>query len=541
MNINISLFKKKIIKFSISIIMLLIIGLSTVDNYGISSDEKLEINMVFWNVNLVTKGEPIPSDLKYYGTLFNFTSAIVFKGKKTLEQIIPLKNNQEENTNDFYERIKLKHKLTFLVSLIAYISVSGMVGILAGWEYTWLAPLVLALFPRFWGHSFFNPKDIPFAAMFTLGTYIGCYLIDYYLKTSKRQVVRLGFNRLTLFSLFYGILIGLVSGTRIGGCFLLFFVVVTHFFVNFRKNHYRSFLPFISVYILILIAWVITVTVIHPASWSNPLTWLLDTFNYLSQHGWSGDLLFEGKFIPAQSLPWYYLPKWIVITTPLIFQIAFILGLVSILFKFNKFKDIQLVCILLVLLQIFFLPLVAIVKQSTIYDGIRQFLFIIPGIAVIVTVSLIWIYQTISNKKIKLFTFTLIAVLFLQIIFDMISLHPYEYIYFNRISGGLAKARNQYETDYWGLSMREGMEWINKNASPNTIVVSSSQLDSSRTFATPGITVISNQQFEQREIEEPFYYIARPRWNLQEKFPDCPIVYKVVKQGVPLTIVKKCE
>lgn len=541
MNVNISLFKKNLIKISISIIMLLIIGLSTVDNYGISTDERLEINMVFWNINLVTKGEPIPWDLQYYGTLFNFTSEAVFKAKRTFEQIIPLKNNQEENANDFYKRIKLKHKLTFLVSLIAYISVSGMVGILAGWEYTWLAPITLALFPRFWGHSFFNPKDIPFAAMFTLGTYLGCYLIAYYLRIGEQKVVKLGFNRLTLFSFLYGILIGLVSGTRIGGCFLLFFVATTHFLVNLRKNHYRSFFPFISLYILMLIAWVITVTIIHPASWSNPLTWLLDTFNYLSQHGWSGDVLFEGKLISAQSLPWYYLPQWIAMTTPLIFQIAFILGLVLILIKFTKFRDIQLVCLLLILLQIFFLPLLAIIKQSTIYDGMRQFLFIIPGIAVIVTTSLIWIYQAISNKKIKLFVSTLIAVLLFQIIFDMASLHPYEYIYFNRISGGLAKAHNQYDTDYWGLSMREGMEWINENVSPNTIVVSSSQLHSSSTFADPKVVVISTQEFEQREVKEPFYYIARPRWELQQKFPDCPIVYEVIRQGVPLTIVKKCE
>ena len=551
MKINLSLVKKNSIKLGLIIILLMIVGLSVVDKYGICSDEKLEINMVFWNINLVAKGKPIPWDLKYYGTLFNFTSEAIFKGTKIIKNIsiIPPKIRKESNQNiienrpklRFYERIKLKHKLTFLISVISYISVAGMVGILAGWEYAWLGPVVLALFPRFWGHSFFNPKDVPFAAMFTLGTYLGSYLVGYYLKTGEPKVIRLGINRLTLFSLLYGTLVGLVSGTRIAGCFLLFFVALTHLIISLRKNTYRYFFRFISLYGLMLIAWMITITIIHPASWSNPFRWLWDTFRYLAKHGWSGNVLFEGKFIVAQSLPWYYLPKWIAITTPFIFQIAFFVGLLLILFKYSKFTEIQCACVILILLQVFFLPILAIIKQSTIYDGIRQFLFIIPGIAAIAATSIIWIYQEISNRRVKLFVSALIVVLFLQIIFDMVALHPYEYIYFNRISGGLAKAHNQYDTDYWGLSMREGMEWINKNLAHNTTVVSSSQLHSSSTFAAPDITVISTKASEQKGVERPFYYISRPRWQLQQKFPDCKIVYEVVRQGVPLTIVKKCE
>ncbi|MDJ0516945.1 MAG: hypothetical protein QNJ74_12050 [Trichodesmium sp. MO_231.B1] len=107
--------------------------------------------------------------------------------------------------------------------------------------------------------------------------------------------------------------------------------------------------------------------------------------------------------------------------------------------------------------------------------------------------------------------------------------------------GGLPQARYRYETDYWGLSMREGMEWINQNWTTGIKVISSSQLVSSRTFARPGIEVIGLGNFNPKENSLPFYYIARPWSNFQDKFSECPIVYQVLKQNVPLTIVRKCN
>jgi hypothetical protein len=37
----------------------------------------------------------------------------------------------------------------------------------------------------------------------------------------------------------------------------------------------------------------------------------------------------------------------------------------------------------------------------------------------------------------------------------MVQLHPYQYLYFNRMSGGLQAAATQYETDYYAHSFKE--------------------------------------------------------------------------------------
>ena len=42
----------------------------------------------------------------------------------------------------------------------------------------------------------------------------------------------------------------------------------------------------------------------------------------------------------------------------------------------------------------------------------------------------------------------------------MIHLHPYEYIYFNELVGGLRGAQNLFETDYWGATYKEGAKYV---------------------------------------------------------------------------------
>ena len=38
--------------------------------------------------------------------------------------------------------------------------------------------------------------------------------------------------------------------------------------------------------------------------------------------------------------------------------------------------------------------------------------------------------------------------------------HPHEYVYFNPLVGGLDGAFGNYETDYWGNSIRMASEWL---------------------------------------------------------------------------------
>jgi hypothetical protein len=102
---------------------------------------------------------------------------------------------------------------------------------------------------------------------------------------------------------------------------------------------------------------------------------------------------------------------------------------------------------------------------------IEMTIFVISALAAIATTAIIWTYHKIKQKSIKIFLTTLLMLNFSVILYDMISLHPYEYTYYNRAYGGLKAAHGQQETDYWGLSLKEGIEWIDQNVPAHSTIV----------------------------------------------------------------------
>jgi hypothetical protein len=41
---------------------------------------------------------------------------------------------------------------------------------------------------------------------------------------------------------------------------------------------------------------------------------------------------------------------------------------------------------------------------------------------------------------------------------EMVRLHPYEYTHFNLLSGGVARERDRFMLDYWGLSLKQASQ-----------------------------------------------------------------------------------
>lgn len=542
--------RQAILKAATVLLVLFAIGFQTVGAYGVSWDEGTEISTVKYNYELITRGREIPKDLKHYGIVFNITGEIAFQLKEYATKGLshnPLEAQAIEEgdagmAKAIYERLKVKHFVTFLVAFTTYICVAAILGIFVGIDYAWFAPIILALFPRFWAHGFFNPKDIPFAAMFTLGTLMGAFLVDFYLKR-KEWELKVGLNKVTLYSLLYGILVGLVTGTRIGGLFLLCFIVLAHCLTRLNLRQILRDIPrYWLFYLIVGIAWAGTTTLIHPASWSNPIGWFLETLSYTSNHTWPGVNLFAGVEIKPSENPWYYLPLWIFLANPLIWLISFVIGLVFMAVNYRIFTNLQRACVVLVVLQVSFSPLLAILLSANIYTAMRQFLFIIPGVAVISAASLCWIYQKLWGQTAKLFAIALFMVLISPILFDTITLHPHQYLYFSRASGGLSHARGRFDTDYWGLTLREGTEWVNENAEPNSTLAIGGPTYIGQMFARSDLKVLDIESDLEYGLKgRPDYYIAMPYIELPGLFPECPIVRNVARQGVPITIIRDCR
>ena len=99
--------------------------------------------------------------------------------------------------------------------------------------------------------------------------------------------------------------------------------------------------------------------------------------------------------------------------------------------------------------------------NSRLFNGWRHLYFLYPcliltGIYFIDRMALIY-----SKKKMVLIFTFILSIICINNLYNLIKLHPYQYIYFNSI---FEKRANQlFEIDYWGVSNKNFLEKIVKN------------------------------------------------------------------------------
>ena len=111
------------------------------------------------------------------------------------------------------------------------------------------------------------------------------------------------------------------------------------------------------------------------------------------------------------------------------------------------------------------------------FDGIRHFLEFLPGAALLAGFGAASLIQTLAKNR-PARQLALGALVVLGLVINTASIaaayRPYEYLYFNSLTGGFSGAYDRYEDheacDYWGVSYPRGMQWISENAAPGAAV-----------------------------------------------------------------------
>jgi hypothetical protein len=97
-------------------------------------------------------------------------------------------------------------------------------------------------------------------------------------------------------------------------------------------------------------------------------------------------------------------------------------------------------------------PAYAVLRGSTVYNGLRHFLFVIPPLAALAgagfATAVVWLGA--RSRKLWLVAIAVLAVHVVDVVRAEWRLHPYQHVYFNRIAGGVAGAVGRYETEYYG-------------------------------------------------------------------------------------------
>lgn len=418
---------------------------------------------------------------------------------------------------------------------------------LAGWRAAVLAMLLIFLSPRFLGHSMMNPKDIPYAAGFAISLYFLIRILKNLPKPSWKDA--LGF----------AIGVGVALGTRAGGLLVIAYAGLfagidfllryglkglgTHF-----KEIYKYLIyiggPAIVGYIIAVLFW--------PAALVSPIKFPLEALGAFSQFGTAIRLLFEGENVMSDTTPWYYGSLWIGKTIPL-FTLIGLLG--SFIFLPKLLKNYSKVAVLLAYFAVFFPVLYILYKGSSLYDGWRHLLFIYPPMVILAT--LFWLElekRFMNNLTAKRAVWAILGILMLIPAIFIARNSAYPYTYFNPIGGGVHGAFGNYETDYWGISCKQAIRWMEKEG------ILSENMPDTLHIATTFHYNVSRQLHPSYADKVRVHYVRfgeryKTSWDygiFPSRFfrgpqlragywPNSKSVYSVKANGVVLTTVEKDE
>ena len=198
-----------------------------------------------------------------------------------------------------------------------------------------------------------------------------------------------------LFSIFSAIAIDI----RIMGIIVPFLTFsIIFFYLAIKKENLKNY------YIPILVSFFLMplfIILFFPSLWEDPINNFISTFFNLANHPTDQIYnLYFGKVVENINVPWHYIPVWILITTPVLYLIFFLIGAIKIIVNtilLKNEKNLQ-----VFLQDLFFLLIIiislgsVIILNSSLYNGWRHMYFIYPSI---VMVSLVGIQFLFKKKR----------------------------------------------------------------------------------------------------------------------------------------------
>jgi len=323
-----------------------------------------------------------------------------------------------------------------------------------------------------------------------------------------------------------GILLGITISIRVLGP-LPGMIVIVYLIITLRQKSIPAIVAYLFYAALAgYLTW--------PYLWTAPIAHFTESVVLMSSFPWPGRVLFNGHYYTASHLPISYLPVLlnIQLTETLLFLIyfGFIVLIWSILSKHIKLD------LLLVTALGAVLPLTGlIVFRASMYDNFRQILFITPPLILLAGPALDIFFSVLNRSSIRLL---LLLVLILPGIYAIVHLHPYEYIYYNTVIGGIHNADGNFELDYWRTSLRDLALRLNKIAIPNSKVVATGSLGNILPYVRADV-VIEKSGNDPETMEGGYdYAILSARYNGDNLYPNGKILLSVERDGVVLSVVK---
>lgn len=418
---------------AVVLVVVLALVLTTFRSYAVSNDEWVqhhygELIIRYYRSGFTDRALFSFDNLYLYGGLFDIAAV-------ALHQIVPL------------ELYDLRHLMTALIGIGGIGAAALLARHIAGARAGFLAAIGLAVSGGWYGTMFTHTKDVPLAAAMTAASYFLIRASRDLPRPKWRDVIGLG------------LMTGCALGIKVLALLIVVYagaVVIVSAILQrpFSGNAIALFIgrsllrltpAFLIAYAIMLAAW--PWAALAPL---NPVRGLLQFGDFHYQI--STEL--GGRFYEMASVPRLYIPIYLAIRNPLIVVVPVLLALLLVLtplWKGHWFTSLRRRETGVVLFMIGFPLACEVIEHGPAFTGMRHFMFVLPLMAAVAAVSLEAVLVSLTRIHWMLAAGVGAAIMAdigwdAQILYE---LHPYEYLYYNPLVGGLAGASRRYDTDYW--------------------------------------------------------------------------------------------
>jgi Dolichyl-phosphate-mannose-protein mannosyltransferase len=419
---------------------LLVVALATIGDYAISNDEEVQQRygelIIAWYASGFTDQTLFHfKNLYLYGGLFDIVATL-------LDRVLPF---------DLYT---VRHVLSALTGVAGVGATAATARLIAGPRAGLIAAAALAVCGVWYGGMFNHTKDVPFAAAMIGATY--------FLLRTARDLPRPRVRDVIGFGVLLGAALGLRAMALLVPCYAGLVILAQAWALDGATRQERG--RFVVASLLRLLPAFAIGYAIMIASWP----WAaLDLFNPVraifsfAHFHYEIRTLLDGDVYLMNEVPRWYVPTYVLVKLPLLLFAGALCALVTVAWPRPFSADVaRRGSVALLAFTAAFPLLCEVAFRGPAFTGMRHFIFIVPPLAVLAGIGFDAVLAALSRIGVAA-TATATVVLSAAIVWNaavLVRLHPYEYLFFSPLVGGLEGAARRYDTDYWVNIMPEAVE-----------------------------------------------------------------------------------
>jgi len=500
--------------------LLVLLVFLTYDAYAISNDEQAqqhygELIVAFYRSGFADQSLFHYENLYLYGGLFDVLAVLA-------QHLLP-----------FLDPYVVRHLLSALIGIAGIGAAAASARLVAGARAGAIAGFALAVCGPWYGSMFNHTKDIPFAAAMMGATYFLLRAARDLPAPRPRHVIG------------FGVLLGAALGIRVLGLLMVGYagLAILMHMAQVREATMRGQSRFFAESVIALSPAFVIGYAIMVAAWPwsalaplNPLRGLLDfgAFNYQVK------TLLAGQVYDMGDVPRWYVPAYLVIKLPIMMLAGAVSALAFVLWRERGDNWRRRLETALVVFIAAFPVVCEVIDRGPAYTGLRHFLFVVPPFAVLAGIGFDWLLVKLSARG-RAYRLGAAAAITAALAWNagvLVMLHPYQYLYYNPLVGGLEGAARNYDTDYWVNIMPEAVDAL------EAYVVTLDATDPGRhyTVAVCGQRLPFEKEADNRlqftpDWSKADFFIAPTHMNCDRAL-DGAVIATIARLGVPIGVVK---